>query len=77
MTKITPTGITLALLIIVPSFINFFIPIYNYVNPQLGGMPFFYWFQILLLALTTIPYLAFTYIEKKRSLELPQGRAVK
>lgn len=74
---IRSTEIVLALLIIVPSFINFFTPIYDYANPYLDGMPFFYWFQILLLALTTIPYLAFTYIQKRRNIELPQGRAVK
>jgi hypothetical protein len=76
-TRITSTTIVLALLIIVPAFINFFTPIYNYSQPALDGMPFFYWFQILLLFLTTIPYLAFSYIEKRRNLELPQGRAVK
>jgi hypothetical protein len=34
------------------------------------GMPFFWWFQILLLALTTIPYLVFTYIQGKRHAEV-------
>ncbi len=77
MSRITPSTIALALLIIVPAFINFYTPIYNYSKPALDGMPFFYWFQILLLALTTIPYLAFTFIEKRRRVELPQGRAVK
>lgn len=77
MTRITSTHIGLALLLIIPGFINFFTPIYNYTNPTLDGMPFFFWFQILLLALTTIPYLAFSYIEKRRNLELPQGQAMK
>jgi len=29
-------------------------PIYNKINPTLGGLPIFYWYQILLLAVTTI-----------------------
>ena len=58
--------ISLFLLIFAPAFINFFTPIYNHANPTLGGLPFFYWFPILLLAICVIPYLAFTYIEKKR-----------
>ncbi|HKW04414.1 MAG TPA: hypothetical protein VJN71_03855 [Nitrososphaerales archaeon] len=77
MTRITSTHIGLALLLVIPGFINFFTPIYNYANPTLDGMPFFFWFQILLLAFTTIPYLAFSYIEKRRNLELPQERAMK
>ena len=58
--------VALVLLILVPAFVNFYTPIYNRANPTLAGMPFFYWFQILLLAICVIPYLAFTYIEKKR-----------
>jgi len=57
----------LLLLILVPGVINFATPIYDFVDPTLGGLPFFYWFQILLLALSTIPYLAFTLIEDRRS----------
>ena len=59
--------IVLLLLILVPAIINFATPIYNFVDPTLGGLPFFYWFQILMLALTTLPYLAFTVIEDRRS----------
>jgi len=51
--------IVLLLLILVPAIVNFATPIYNFVDPTLGGLPFFYWFQILMLALSTLPYLAF------------------
>lgn len=57
----------LLLLILIPGIINFATPIYNFVDPTLGGLPFFYWFQILALALSTLPYLVFTWIEDRRS----------
>jgi len=66
--------IVLLLLILVPAIINFATPIYNFVDPTLGGLPFFYWFQILMLALSTLPYLAFTAIENRRSRASLSGR---
>src|SRR6266581_8113337 len=63
--------LVLLLLILVPAIVNFATPIYNMVDPTLGGLPFFYWFQILMLALTTLPYLAFTAIENRRSRATP------
>jgi len=66
--------IVLLLLILVPAIINFATPIYNFIDPTLGGLPFFYWFQILMLALSTLPYLAFTMIEDRRSRGSPSAR---
>jgi hypothetical protein len=74
---VKPVQIGLVLLIVVPAFINFYVPIYNFINPELGGLPFFYWFQILLLLLTTLPYLAFSYIENKRKPDASRGESVK
>ena len=67
-TKVS-TKVVLILLIVVTAFLNFFVPMYNFVNPKLAGIPFFYWFQMLLLGASTAPYLAFTYIERRRSLQ--------
>ncbi|MEM3684367.1 MAG: DUF3311 domain-containing protein [Conexivisphaerales archaeon] len=64
----------MALLLIVPSFINFYTPLYNYVNPKLAGLPFFYWFQIMMLFIVVIPYLAFTYLAKRLDEEEEGGR---
>lgn len=61
--------VVLALLLVVPGVINLYTPLYNQANPTLAGLPFFYWFQIVLLALTTIPYLVFSYIEHRRNPE--------
>jgi len=65
--------LVLLLLILVPAIVNFATPIYNFVDPTLGGLPFFYWFQILLLGLSTLPYLAFTAIENRRSRASPSA----
>jgi|BEDMetMinimDraft_2_1075160.scaffolds.fasta_scaffold00198_9 O-antigen/teichoic acid export membrane protein len=57
--------VVMALLLIVPILINFYTPLYNYVNPKFEGLPFFYWFQIMMLFIVVIPYLAFTYLAKR------------
>jgi hypothetical protein len=59
--------ILLVLLLLIPGAVNLATPIYNYKDPALFGLPFFYWFQIFALGLSTLPYLAFTMIEDKRS----------
>jgi len=38
-----------AILTIIPFFALIDIPFYNRTNPELGGLPFFYWYQILWL----------------------------
>ena len=68
------TKLILVLLIVVPAFLNFYTPLYNYANPSLGGMPFFYWFQIVLLGSMVIPYSVFSYIEERRSAESGAAR---
>ncbi len=50
------------LLLIVQAPVALWIPFYNSVEPSLGGIPFFYWFQLLMIlvgaALTAIVYFA-------------------
>ncbi|MCL5423745.1 MAG: DUF3311 domain-containing protein [Candidatus Marsarchaeota archaeon] len=43
-----------AVLIIIPFLVYFSVPLYNITNPAIGGLPFFYWFQILMLPITAI-----------------------
>ncbi len=38
-----------AVLILIPFAAYFSIPFYNAVDPTLGGLPFYYWFQMLML----------------------------
>ncbi len=57
--------VVLALLILIPSFINLGVPIYNRQYPEFVGLPFFYWFQTLWLVASAGFYLAFTHIKEK------------
>ncbi|WP_338603360.1 DUF3311 domain-containing protein [Sulfolobus tengchongensis] len=42
------------ILIVIPFIAYFAIPTYNKVEPDLGGLPYFYWYQTLWLAISTI-----------------------
>ncbi|QGA53612.1 DUF3311 domain-containing protein [Sulfolobus sp. E5-1-F] len=42
------------ILIIIPFIVYFPIPTYNKVEPDLGSLPFFYWYQTLWLVISTI-----------------------
>jgi len=57
--------IVLALLILIPSFVNLGVPIYNRDLPELFGIPFFYWFQTVWLFASAGFYIAFTYLKGK------------
>jgi hypothetical protein len=54
--------VILALLILIPSIINLSTPLYNRIEPQLFGIPFFYWFQTLWLVVCSGFYLAFAHL---------------
>ena len=43
-----------AVLIVIPFFVYFAIPTYNMVNPEWGGVPFFWWYQTVWLALSAV-----------------------
>ena len=49
--------IVAAILILIPFAVYFDVPFYNVVNPTLGGLPFFYWFQIAMLPVSAILFL--------------------
>jgi hypothetical protein len=51
--------VILALLILIPAVINLSTPLYNRIEPELLGIPFFYWFQTVWLALCSGFYLVF------------------
>ncbi|BFI74963.1 hypothetical protein [Sulfurisphaera ohwakuensis] len=38
-------------------------PLYNVVTPSIGGLPFFYVYQIIMLAVTTLIYLVAALIK--------------
>ncbi len=43
-----------AVLIVIPFIVYFAIPTYNMVNPEWGGVPFFWWYQTVWLALSAV-----------------------
>jgi Protein of unknown function (DUF3311) len=44
----------LALLLLVPFIVLLWPPFYNFKSPELLGIPFFYWFQLLWIFITAI-----------------------
>ena len=57
--------VILALLVLIPSFVNLGVPIYNRNLPELSGIPFFYWFQTIWLVACTGFYLGYTKLVEK------------
>ena len=52
--RINYRRIIAAILMLIPLIIYIDLPSYNSVNPELLGVPFFYWYQTLWLALSAI-----------------------
>jgi hypothetical protein len=52
------------LLLLVPIVLSLAVPFYNSIDPSLGGLPFFYWFQLAIIpigvACTVVVYRATT-----------------
>jgi hypothetical protein len=42
------------LLLVLPALASFLVPFYNVVEPRLFGFPFFYWFLIILIPLSSL-----------------------
>ena len=51
----------LAILVCIPATLSLAVPLYNS-GTDFYGLPFFYWFQIILLASSTAFYLAYSFI---------------
>ncbi|HEV2193709.1 MAG TPA: DUF3311 domain-containing protein [Nitrosopumilaceae archaeon] len=60
--KIRVRYIILALFILIPSTVNLYVPLYNRDVPELFGLPFFYWFQMIWLVACSGFYLSFSYL---------------
>ncbi|WP_054857900.1 DUF3311 domain-containing protein [Vulcanisaeta sp. JCM 16159] len=45
------------ILLVIPWILYTLLPIYNMVQPELGGVPFFYWFQTLWLVISSILFI--------------------
>ena len=63
-TRPTKGGMMKLLLLFVPCVIALWVPLYNFETPALFGMPFFYWFQLLLIPLSALAIFAADRIGK-------------
>jgi hypothetical protein len=46
MTSVPSRRLWIGLMFLVVAIVALWVPLYNRIEPSLGGMPFFYWFQI-------------------------------
>jgi hypothetical protein len=53
-----PGGIMKFLLLLVPCLLALWVPLYNSVPPVLFGIPFFFWFQLVLVPISALAILA-------------------
>ena len=62
------------LLLIVP-FIVLFTPLYNMKSPELIGMPFFYWFQLLIIPVGVLSTITVYRMTRKVPVDEASGEA--
>ena len=53
------------LLLLVPCIVALWVPLYNSTAPALFGIPFFYWFQLLLIPISAVTIYAADRIGKR------------
>ncbi|MGC8677278.1 MAG: DUF3311 domain-containing protein [Hydrogenobaculum sp.] len=51
-------------MLFIPTIVYILIFFYNHKSPEFLGMPFFYWFQILMLVITSIFYALAVFLGK-------------
>ncbi|ACP34448.1 conserved hypothetical protein [Sulfolobus islandicus L.S.2.15] len=51
---VSAKSILAGILLLIPFIVYFAIPTYNKVEPDLGSLPFFYWYQTVWLAISAI-----------------------
>ncbi len=52
------------LLLLIPCVVALWVPLYNFEAPALFGVPFFYWFQLLMIPLSALAIFAADRIGK-------------
>ncbi len=58
--------VAITILILIPFIVYFLYPTYNKVEPRLGGLSFFYWYQTLWLVISSVLFGIAAYIWNKR-----------
>ncbi len=54
--------VVLALLLLIPVILNLWVTLYNIPTPSALGLPFFWWFQIILLPVAAVFYIAYAFL---------------
>ena len=52
------------LLLLVPCVVALWTPLYNFASPELFGLPFFYWFQLLLILVSAVTIYLFDRLHR-------------
>ena len=52
------------ILLLAPCVLALWVPLYNYIPPALFGIPFFYWFQLVLVPVSALAIVAADRIGK-------------
>ena len=55
------------LLFLIPVAVVLWVPLYNRIEPELGGIPFFYWYQVAWIPLTMLLLLSLRIADLTRS----------
>ena len=63
----TSRRLSVFLLLLFPCVLSLAVPLYNRIDPTLGGIPFFIWFQIALAPICTL-FMALAYAVTPRGL---------
>ena len=61
--------VAIAVLLLIPLVALLAIPTYNMINPNLGGVSFFYWYQLLWMPLGALLYYIAAVLWEKRDKE--------
>ena len=46
------------ILLVIPCILALWVPLYNFIPPVLFGIPFFFWFQLVLIPISALTILA-------------------
>jgi len=73
---VTPARVIAALCVVVPFVAVLWVPIYDKDKPELGGFPFFFWWQLLWVAITAALMGLAYYVVRREELARKAASAV-
>ncbi|AWR94106.1 DUF3311 domain-containing protein [Acidianus brierleyi] len=58
--------LTLGIVLLIDIIIYSLYPLFNKITPELFGIPFFYWYQTILLVITSLAFLGVSFIKESK-----------